>query len=122
MHRDRPFDGSTSSSLRESVEVEADKFATYFLMPEKVVRKAFKQMYRTDLFYLSEETMFAFASSSTVARAEKCKTLRDLSRILASIECYNGLNVISLACQFGVSTEAMAIRLEELGLLEISDY
>jgi hypothetical protein len=50
---------------------------------------------------------------------KKFKTLRQLSRVLASAEHYNGLQFNSLANQFRVTNEAMAIRLEELELLEI---
>ena len=37
--------------------------------------------------------------------------------VLAAAECFDGTHFHSLAKQFGVSVEAMAIRLEELKLL-----
>ena len=46
-------------------------------------------------------------------------SLRDISRILAKTESFNGQYFRSLADQFYVSVEAMAIRLEELSLLEV---
>ena len=117
LHRDRPLDGTTLS--RGAIEIEADKFATYFLMPEKLVRTRFANYFATDYFNVNEETVFALSRSSPSDFQKKCKTLRDLSRILASAEYYNGLRFVSIASQFRVSIEAMAIRLEELGLLAI---
>lgn len=117
LHRDRPVDGIALS--RNSVEFEADKFATSFLMPQKLVRNTFKQIFLTGKFVLREETAFALGYSDYEALKNKCFSLRQLSKILASAERYNGLHFQSLANQFQVSTEAMAIRLEELNLLEI---
>jgi hypothetical protein len=36
LHRDRPLDGTNVSGSREIIEIEADKFASYFLMPKKI--------------------------------------------------------------------------------------
>lgn len=116
LHRDKPLDGATLS--RDSIEFEADKFATYFLMPEKLVRARFANIFATDCFTVNEETVFALSRISLNDFQKKCKALRDLSRILACAEYYNGLRFISLANQFRVSIEAMAIRLEELELLD----
>ncbi len=117
LHRDRPIDGTTMS--RDSVELEADKFATFFLMPRKLVKNTFKKYFLTNKFFLNEATDFALGLGDFVALNGKCKTLRQLSKMLASAEHYNGLQFISLANQFRVSTEAMAIRLEELELLAL---
>lgn len=112
MHRDRPINGETIS--RSTIEFEADKFATYFLMPRKLVQAIFRRFFLTDKFALNEATAFALGLST-----QEAKTNRQLSRLLASAEQYNGLQFKSLASQFKVSTEAMAIRLEELELLAI---
>lgn len=115
LHRDKPLDGTTLS--RDAIEFEADKFATYFLMPEKLVRARFANLFATDCFVVNEATVFALSRISLNDFQKKCKTYRDLSRILASAEHYNGLRFTSIANQFRVSIEAMAIRLEELELL-----
>jgi hypothetical protein len=47
----------------------------------------------------------------------KLKARRDLSRLLAGTEHYDGRHFESLAARFRVSQETMAIRLEELALL-----
>lgn len=117
LHRDRPLDGATIS--RDPVELEADKFATFFLMPRKLVKTTFEKFFLTDKFFLNEETAFALGLSNLMELREKVKTLRQLSKMLASAKYYNGRHFVSLANQFRVSTEAMAIRLEELELLAL---
>lgn len=117
LHRDRPLDGSTQS--RTGIEFEADKFASFFLMPAKQVQEAFTRFFRTDQFTLNEATAFALGQGDYEILRNKCKTLRQLSRLLAGAKQYNGVQFISLADQFLVSDEAMAIRLEELGLVAL---
>jgi hypothetical protein len=116
LHRDRPLDGTSVS--REPIEREADKFASYFLMPGKLVKARFEAHFGTSCFFLNDDTSFALTRGTSLDPSKDCKTLRDLSRILAHAMSYNGLRFDSLASQFKVSTEAMAIRLEELGLVE----
>jgi Zn-dependent peptidase ImmA (M78 family) len=115
VHRDRPLDGAMPS--RDPRELEADKFATYFLMPAKLVRPRFYDLFRTERFALTDDTAFALSNLSLDEVQRTCRMRRDLSRLLASTESYNGRYFPSLAAQFRVSVEAMAIRIEELGLL-----
>ena len=117
LHRDRPLDGANIS--RDSVELEADKFATFFLMPRKLVKTTFRKFFLTDKFFPNEETAFALGLGGFMELKEKVTSIRQLSKMLASTEHYNGRHFISLANQFRVSTEAMAIRLEELELLAL---
>jgi Zn-dependent peptidase ImmA (M78 family) len=117
IHRDRPIDGAALS--RNPDEFQADKFATYFLMPANLVKTRFAGIFGTDCFSLSEETAFGLSGMSFAEIQAKCRTARDVSRLLASAERYQGRSFVSLAAQFRVSTEAMAIRLEELRLLAI---
>lgn len=117
MHRDRPLNGEALS--RNAFELEADKFATFFLMPQKLVQTTFIRFFLTDKFLLNEATVSALGLGDYEAQANKIATLRQLSRVLASAELYNGIHFVSLAKQFKVSPEAMAIRLEELELLAI---
>ena len=116
IHRDRPLDGVTRA--REPGEWEADRFATYFLMPGKLLRECFRQRFGTDCFVLTDDTAFALSRTTSDAVREKSPTQRHLARTLAATETYNARAFKSLAAQFGVSVGAMAIRLEELGLLE----
>lgn len=117
LHRDKPLDGTTVS--RNTIEWEADKFSTFFLMPTKLVRTTFEKLFLTRKFFLNEETALALGFSDFMELKEKTRTLRQLSKMLASAEYYNGRHFVSLANQFRVSTEAMAIRLEELELLAL---
>lgn len=118
LHRDRPLDGSAHSGTRDTIEYEADKFASYFLMPKKQIQKAFKQIYGTMCFHFDESRVFALTRSTSELFRRKYPSLRRRSRLLASSEQFNGRHFPSLAKQFKVSTEAMAIRLEELKLLD----
>ncbi|VAX11406.1 hypothetical protein MNBD_GAMMA25-1610 [hydrothermal vent metagenome] len=119
MHRDRPMDGSSKpNGLRDAMEVEADKFATCFLMPENLVRTRFQQVFGVkDTFVLNDNTAFALDPINPEGLFNQRRIIRDLARILASVEQYNGRYMHSLANQFFVSVEAMAIRIEELGLI-----
>lgn len=119
LHRDRALDGTSGSGVRETDESEADIFAAYFLLPEKQVRLQFEHRYLKQRFVLNEETAFALTGGSVESLQSKCKTLRDITRMLASAERFNGAHFYSMAKSFGVSIEAMAIRIEELDLVEI---
>jgi hypothetical protein len=120
MHRDRSLDGSQQESgIRDKVEIEADKFATFFLMPDKLVKARFRQAFLCDKFVISEATTFALDPSDSFKLLSGKKSLREVARILANATTYNGRHFPSLADQFHVSVAAMAIRLEELGLLAV---
>ena len=116
LHRDRPIDGAIKA--KSSSEYEADFFASRFLMPEKLLKTAFKKLFLADKFILDENTASAFRIGSYHEVKSKFKSKRDLSRFLASTEHYNGIRFHSLASQFKVSVGAMAIRLEELELFQ----
>ena len=117
LHRDRALDGGSGSVHRNEIEAEADIFAAFFLMPKKLVETAFKQHFLSDQFVLDEGSAFALGFEDVTYLEKKYRTHRDLARLLASAEQYNGLYFTSLAKQFQVSTEAMAIRIEELNLI-----
>ena len=119
LHRDRALDGTPNNTARDSKEIEADIFAAYFLMPEKQVRSVFQKIFLIQPFVIEENTVFALTTDSLDVFQKRCRTLRELTRILASAERYNGIPVVSLAKQFNVSVEAMAIRLEELDLVKM---
>ena len=119
LHRDRALDGSEPGIPRDRTEWEADVFATYFLMPEKQVRTVFDQAFKAPVFVLNEETAFALTAGDLKALRATLSEVRDLSRLLARTTRYDGVQFYSLAEQFGVSAETMAIRLEELRLVNL---
>ena len=118
LHRDLPIDFNGSIRNRDKVEVDADKFATYFLMPTKWVNKEFAKIFGNDIFIIDENNSFKFGGRSSTDLVKECKNLRGLSRKLSSCDRFDGNNITPLYEKFGVSIEAMAIRLEELNLLK----
>ena len=115
VHRDKPIEGGSYS--RERAEIEADKFATYFLMPANLVRARFLATFGEPILVLSEELSFALTGKPLSELLRTFKTRRHFSRLIASAQLFNGFQVKTMAEQFRVSTETMAIRLEELSLV-----
>lgn len=117
LHRDIPVDCPGKRETRDKTEIEADKFATYFLMPTKWIKSEFGKRYTENIFQINEDSAFKFGGLSSIELKNECKNLRGLSRKLSSGEFFNNSKFISLAELFNVSVEAMAIRLEELNLV-----
>ena len=117
LHRDKPLDGS-STAPRNREEMQADKFATFFLMPTKLVEDIFVEIFETTRFTINESSVLAIRAGSIDALRKKCHNKRGLARLLVTTEFYGGKAFNSLTKIFRVSTETMAIRLEELDLLE----
>ncbi|TCN88826.1 ImmA/IrrE family metallo-endopeptidase [Shewanella fodinae] len=111
LHRDRPVTGS--EKRRSSKEREADKFATFFLMPKKQVLEAFTERFFTNEFILDETNSFYLGKTCNFSK------IRDLSLMLASTSSFAGESFIPLSRYFHVSDSAMAIRLEELGVIKL---
>jgi Zn-dependent peptidase ImmA (M78 family) len=118
MHRDRDLTGGAVSGKLERVEIEANRFASCFLMPEKIVRAEFLKRFLSEQFVISEDTAFALISDSQGVLRIQCASLRKLAQKLADTGNYANRFFEPLNKCFKVSTEAMAIRLEELKLLQ----
>jgi Zn-dependent peptidase ImmA (M78 family) len=103
---------------KDAIEREADKFATFFLMPGKHVENLFKETFGTDCFVLNNETTFYLGEGSISEFKAKCTDRRGLALHLATLDHYRVNSFYSMADVFGVSAMAMARRLEELGLVE----
>ncbi len=114
-HRDRPKGGVVVS--REPREREADKFATFFLMPPNLTRERFAASFGAAPLILDDDTAFNMGGFRLEEARAKFSRLRDLSRQLAGLNHYAGRQLVPLATQFRVSEEALAIRLEELDLV-----
>ena len=119
--RDRGLDGSVVKGHRSQVEFEADKFAAYFLMPERLVRAAFRGTFGVDRFVASDASAFALGAGNVAQLLRESPTVRALSLRLARIAMVGGAGVTPLADRFRVSYEAMAIRIEELGLIGLAE-
>jgi len=119
MHRDNPLDRPRQKTEGDSSEYEADTFAACFLMPKTLVQQAFAQIFENDVpFAISEQTAFKFGGKTAQNLRDQSRNRRELARKLAALESYKGRYFVPLAATFGVSISAMAIRLEELGLVE----
>jgi hypothetical protein len=117
LHRDRAVDGPTTR--RNVTEREADQFASCFLMPARLVLEHFRDYFGCDFVRLSEESIFGLGMGGGVDRAlRQIRSTRDISLLLASANAYMGRHFYPLAQLFRVSPIAMAIRIEELSLVE----
>lgn len=117
LHRDIPLDGSHTIP-RSQEEKQADKFATYFLMPKKKIEMSFINQFGKTKLLIDDDTAFNLLRISTSKLRAKCKNLREFAILIASTEIYAGQPFKSLAEQYKVSVTAMARRLEELKLVE----
>ena len=117
-HRDRPIDGSSSTTRRDQFEIEADLFAACFLMPHRQIRKHFRARFGTDQFHLNSAAAFKLGFRSVNDLIKHHPNLRSVSYYLASAISYDGEFFQSLAEQFRVSSTTMAIRIEELGIVK----
>lgn len=116
--RDRGLDGSVVRERRSQVEYEADKFAAYFLMPEFVMREIFHGIFGSDTFVVSNKSGFALGAQNSGQLLRECPSIRDLSLRLAKAKMFASRPVRSIAEIFGVSYGAMAIRIEELQMID----
>ncbi len=114
MHRDRPLDGAVSTV--DIKERQANKFAACFLMPARIVEAVFQQVFDMNKFEVNDNTMFKLRLGGMSDFRRKFRTVRSISTFIAR---YKGNTYQPLHKIFGVSVTAMAIRLEELGLIEI---
>lgn len=112
-HRDRPLDRASNNSNRSLLEREADKFATHFLMPKKLVRTEFVKRFGTERFVLDDTSTFALNVSDfdKIRKARSCRL--ELARLLAKAAQYDQVHFVPLSKLFQVSTEAMAIRIKK---------
>lgn len=117
LHRDIPLDGSASYS-QDFRERQANKFAAFFLMPEKQVKAVFQELFMSERFLISQNTVFELREQSVSDFRVKCRNVHGLARHLANVEFFKGRAFNSISKVFGVSVGAMAIRLEELDLVE----
>lgn len=85
MHRDRSLDGSTTVP-KTPEETQADKFATYFLMPSKMVEEIFFEIFKTPKFIINQNTVFFLGNESVQTLKNQCKNRRGLAKLLASTE------------------------------------
>jgi formiminotetrahydrofolate cyclodeaminase/Zn-dependent peptidase ImmA (M78 family) len=118
LHRDRPIDGIRVGE-KSLEEFQADKFAAFFLMPRSLVEATFHDMFQMQKFVVNESTAFSLTAGTLREFTRKYPGRREVARLLASAKIFRSKSFNSLAELFHVSIETMAIRLEELELLEV---
>ena len=121
LHRDRPIDHQSGRNKVDFVEWEATHVACQYLMPEKLVRTIFSRVFHLEYGYpLCFEPNTAFHLNEDETRLSKLD-LRQRSLLIAKATFY-GVSRIPLYEFFKVSSTAMAIRLEELELIDSNSY
>lgn len=116
LHRDRAFDDAAKGPIDQR-EREADKFATFYLMPKREVVSIFKNLFSSENLVLNEETAFAFRPGD-LDFIKKYRRLDDFAFFVAGATIFHGKPIVSMAEHFKVSAKSMAIRLSELRLLQ----
>lgn len=115
LHREFPVEGSTGP--RTPIEKEADYYAACLLMPSGWVRKMFQARFGTKTpLALTETVAFHLGADYGQLFFQPRGSLL-FAQLIARVEKFGGMPFKSLANYFGVSPKAMAIRLEELGLV-----
>ena len=116
-HRDRPLDGIQNRARLPKKEREANRFASAFTMPRELVIPDFRRTFFVVPFVLSEKTAFAMCGANFLDARHKFRARRAVSMHLATTGSFNSALIKPFHKRFGVSPHAMAIRLEELGLV-----
>jgi len=122
-HRDRPINGGEHLDRRRStVEREADLFGAEFLMPTKLLTKVFitsfgGRMNGSDAddnicYYLSQATC-----RRITPRDYRAMRVLDRAKIFAEISNFGATCFSPLIERFRVSKVAMAIQLQDIGLV-----
>ncbi len=124
LHRDRALDGSGFQGERSIEERQADKFASYFLMPERPVRAEFRKLFGNEKFVLDANAIFTLSVGRNIREKDLKEQLKEDPFVIAKLVADLKLSAedgsrISIAEIFGVSVEAMAIRLKELKIVDI---
>ena len=86
------------------------------------MREVFSGIFRADQFVISDETAFAIGANNATQLLDKCPSIRSLSLRLARADIFAGRPVNSIATIFGVSNGAMAIRIEELQMIDMNYF
>jgi hypothetical protein len=121
-HRDMPLSGGERANLlRPLEEQEADVFASELVMPRKPIVSFFERNFGSAIDGGSLDARIALWLSTNGRRLNEidlCKDLRRRSLAVAVASSFGPDHVfVPLSKKFGVSPTAMAIRLEELGLV-----
>jgi hypothetical protein len=117
MHRDRPVFHMQGRG-RPQQEKEADYFAACFLAPKKLVVEEFRARFISGPpLHLTDDVAWNLMGESAHELFGPSAGSLHFAAAVAGATRFNGRHFTSLAELFGLSTSAMAIRLQELGLV-----
>lgn len=116
MHRDLPLE--RAGVVRDRREVEANRFASAYLMPPKLLVERFIECFQCDKFSLGDATAYALCGTDATTVRQRLRSPRQLAQYLAGTGRFNFQHFRPLNEQFKVSRTVMAIRLEELELVQ----
>lgn len=118
LHRDRGIDSRLENSKRSKIEVQADRFAAFFLMPRLEMKRQFKARFNSENLKINDDVAFYIAGIGLGELKRRFRNKREISKLFASTTSYASQPFESLNTQFRVSVEAMAIQIEEFGLID----
>ncbi|MFM2448342.1 MAG: hypothetical protein RIS44_792 [Pseudomonadota bacterium] len=115
LHRERPIDGPRSG--RPPIEKEADYFSACLLMPKGTVEKEFNARFGAKHpLALTETVAYHLKADAGQLFSQPPGSLL-FAEAVARAQQFGEKRFNSIAQYFGVSVGAMAIRLDELGLI-----
>ena len=118
LHRERPINGSRGS--RPLIEREADYFSLCLLMPRQAIIREFSARFGSKHPLVLNETVAFYLKADMGQLFSQAPGSLLFAQTVANAQSFGRQPFKSLASYFGVSPTAMAIRLQELGL--IADY
>lgn len=114
LHREFAIAGPRSS--RSPIEQEADYFSACLLIPRKAVISEFEARFTKQPLVLTETVAYHLKADAASLFSQPRGSLL-FAQAVARAEQFDRQRFTSLAQYFGVSPQAMAIRLEELELV-----
>jgi Zn-dependent peptidase ImmA (M78 family) len=119
IHRDRPVFDVQQGNSRDPQEQEADYFAACLLAPARLLTDEFKKRFGIGPpLPLNDDVAFNLCGESAHALMRAGPDSLKFAAMVASTRRFNGRHFQSLAEMFNISVSAMAIRLQELHLVE----
>lgn len=115
LHKDKGISGP--SVRKDRMERDADAFSSCFIMPARLLLWRFREYFQTDFFRLDENSIFGLRLGPIDTVQRRVRTRRDIALTVATANSYMGTPFEPLCRFFRVSPTAMAIRLEEVGLV-----
>lgn len=116
LHRDRAVSGP--SPRKDWRERDADAFSSCFVMPLKLLLREFSNRFGVDVFRLDQDAVFGLRLGTMDRARQIIRSPRDLALCVAGASSFMGNHFEPLSRFFRVSPTAMAIRLEEVGLVD----